>query len=105
MNPVILPAYFPVLTFVYFPITLFTVMGFPWYRYLKYPKKSKKLGIFFLLLGLFLLPFLAIVVLRPNSAERNLSLIGIYIFITSSLISLLVVFLIQWLEKLIRHSK
>ena len=97
--------YFWFLTWVYFPIFLITVMVFPWYRYIKYPKASMKIGKFFLLLALSLLPFFIIVSMGSDNVEVNLSRIGIGILIPSAIFSLLLVIFIKWLEKLTRHSK
>ncbi len=97
--------YFWFLMWVYFPIFLITVMVFPWYRYIKYPKASMKIGKFFLLLGLSLLPFFIIVSIDSKNAEGNLSRMGIGILIPSAIFSLLLVILIKWLEKLVRRSK
>lgn len=107
MNPDSLhvSTYFGFLMWVYFPIFLITVMVFPWYRYIKYPKASMKIGKFFLLLTLSLLPFLIIVSIGSDNVEVNLSRMGIGILIPSALLSLLLVILIKWIEKLTRHSK
>lgn len=107
MNPDSLhvSTYFGFLMWVYFPIFLITVMVFPWYRYIKYPKASMKIGKFFLLLTLSLLPFLIIISIGSDNVEVNLSRMGIGILVPSALLSLLLVILIKWIEKLTRHSK